>query len=121
MLYLFEYRPEEPLNSAESCTRKAFDYMHWSSVKKDAVKTICKLDENQSELSYYLPNIRYHTRWKELSENDFTYAKKSQHYELKGYAPFSHYGRNQILYRLSVVYRKRKSKWCRLWKNIWKR
>lgn len=92
---LFEYRPEEPLNSAESCTRKAFDYMHWSSVKKDAVKTICKLDENQSELSYYLPNIRYHTRWKELSENDFTYAEKSQHYELKGYAPFSHYGRNQ--------------------------
>lgn len=92
---LFDYRPEEPLNSAESCTRKAFDYMHWSLVKKEAVNTICKLDENQSELSYYLPNIRYHTRWKELSENDFTYLEKSSQYELKGYAPFSHYGRNQ--------------------------
>lgn len=59
---LFTYNAEEALNTAESCTRKAFDYMKWSQVKKEAVKTICQLDENQTLSSYYFPNIRYHSR-----------------------------------------------------------
>lgn len=73
------------LNSEEAYTRKAFDYMKWSGVKKEAVEMICKLDQNQSLLSYYLPNIRYHTRWKELLESDFSYGEIEQHHELKGY------------------------------------
>lgn len=84
-LMLFDYKTQEPLNSVEACTRKAFDPMKWSSVKVEAVHTIGKEDENQSEISYYLPNIRYHSRWMDLSSNDFT--KGNKHYELKGFAP----------------------------------
>lgn len=45
--------------------------MKWSLVKREAVKTICELDQYQFLVSYYLPNIRYHARWTNLSENDF--------------------------------------------------
>lgn len=86
MFLLFGLNKEEPLNSAESCTRKAIDYMKWSPVKADAVKDICSIDKNQSALSYYLPNARFHTRWEELSEDDFT-GDLSSHYELKGFCP----------------------------------
>lgn len=88
---LFEYDKSEPLNSAESCTRKALDYMRWSPVKFEAVKTICELDARQSLFSYYFPNIRYHTRWTRLSENDFMFSDMGRHYELKGYTPLSAY------------------------------
>ena len=88
---LFSNRPEEALNSTESGTRKAIDYMQWSSVKREAVKTICELDEKQSLLSYYFPNIRYHARWTELSEEDFAFSEMSNHYELKGYVPLTAY------------------------------
>lgn len=84
---LFTYNGEEILNTAESCTRKAFDYMEWSETKMEAVKTICGLDNKQSLLSYYFPNIRYHTRWTGLNENDFKLKEMGNHYELKGYAP----------------------------------
>lgn len=89
---LFPYNPQEPLNTAESCTRKAMDYMKWSSVKREAVSTICRLDENQSLVSYYFPNIRYHTRWTGLSEDDFSFSQMAVHGELKGYAPQASYG-----------------------------
>lgn len=92
---LFPYISTEPLNTAESCTRKAIDYMKWSFVKKDAVQTICRLDENQSLESYYFPNIRYHKRWEGLSENDFSFSDMAGHYELKGYAPQAAYGGRQ--------------------------
>lgn len=88
---LFTYNAKEPLNTSEACTRKALDYMKWSPVKMEAVKTICELDQNQSLLSYYLPNIRYHTRWKGLGANDFKVWERKKHYELKGYAPLAGY------------------------------
>ncbi len=95
--YLLPCRADEPLNSPEPLTRKAFDYMHWSSVKEEAVKTICTIDKNQSLLGYYLPIIRYHSRWSELSKKDFLsyYNTMSSHYELKGYTAFSLYGNNE--------------------------
>lgn len=84
---LFPVNQAEALNSAESCTRKAFDGMRWSGVKAEAVKEMCRLDEEQSEISYYLPNVRYHTRWTELKEEDFRFVQMNRHYELKGYTP----------------------------------
>lgn len=86
---LFDYKPQEALNSPEVSTRKALDYMKWSSVKREAVQTICELDENQSVSSYYLPNIRYHNRWKDLSREDFALPTMRKHYERKGYAPLA--------------------------------
>lgn len=96
---LFPCDPAEPLNTAEGCTRKALDYMEWSTVKKEAVDTVCRLDKNQSLASYYFPNIRYHERWEEgLSENDFSFPEMAGHYELKGYAPQSNYsGRDDFI------------------------
>lgn len=86
---LFDFDKFEPLNTGESFTRKAIDFMKWSAVKREAVKAICNYDKNQTELSYYMPNIRYHTRWTSLSAEDFLFKKMKQHFELKGYAPLS--------------------------------
>ena len=83
----FEYAHAEALNSAESCTRMAMDAMKWSSVKREAVKAICNNDESQTFNSYLFKNIRFHTRWTSLTEQDFKFWKIEDHYELKGYAP----------------------------------
>lgn len=88
---LFPYNAEEPLNTAESCTRKAMDYMRWSSVKREAVHAICKADGKQTKTSYYLPNIRFHTRWMGLNEEDFTVSEMAEHYELKGFTAIPTY------------------------------
>lgn len=100
---VFPYKKEEPLNTAESCTRKAMDYMRWSPVKWEAVHTICMADENQSLSSYFLPNVRYHTRWTALNEEDFTYSEMSRHYELKGFTAISNYSGNQDYRPFSAV------------------
>ncbi len=86
---LFPYNRNEALNTSEGCTRKAIDYMKWSNVKRAAVKDICALDAKQTAASYYFPNIRFHTRWTGLNEDDFTYAEMSAHSELKGFAALS--------------------------------
>lgn len=84
---LFPYDTTQPLNVPEANTRKAFDYMKWSEVKVNAINDICRIDENQSLLSYYLPNIRYHQRWKSLNNDDFSLERilSEKHFEMKGY------------------------------------
>lgn len=84
---LFECQPGEALNGQEACTRKAMDYMHFDEVKWEAVNDICRLDEKQKRISYYMPNIRFHERWESLEEDDFVFYEMCTHYELKGYAP----------------------------------
>lgn len=79
--YLFNDR----FDDSEAYIRKAIDYMKWGSVKREAVDAICSIDTNQSKSSYYFINQRFHTRWSELSENDFTYSQMSRHYEMKGF------------------------------------
>lgn len=76
-----------PLNSTEAWVRNAIDPMRWSSVKKEAVDDICRLDPAQSKMSYYLPFIRFHERWKEFNEDDFSEGKLRKHNELKGFSP----------------------------------
>ncbi|MCF0114525.1 MAG: hypothetical protein HUJ56_04170 [Erysipelotrichaceae bacterium] len=83
---LFEFRKEEPLNTEEPTQRKAFDYMKWSSVKREAVKAICSIDESQDEMSYYFTNIRFHNRWKGLELNDFDFLSIKQHKDLFGFS-----------------------------------
>ena len=75
-----------PLNSAEGMMRKALDPMHWSSVKREAINDICKLDRSQSVISYYLTNIRFHERWKTLTKNDFIFDERL-YPRLYGWAP----------------------------------
>ncbi len=89
---LYPYIEEEALNSSESTMRKAFDYMHWSRNKVDAINDVVDLDEKQSKSSYYFTNIRFHTRWKELKEDDFTFLAMEEHGGLKGFSALSGYG-----------------------------
>lgn len=82
---VFPFETEEVLNSGESYTRKAMDYMKWSEVKREAVDDICTLDKNQEKIGYYFPLYRFHTRWKNLNEDDFNYMEMSSRGELKGF------------------------------------
>lgn len=76
------------LNSTEISIRRALEYMKWSPVKLEAIRTVCRLDRSQSFSSYFFPNIRYHERWAELSEKDFALAELAAGNGLKGYDPF---------------------------------
>ena len=89
MRMLFPYRPEKALNTDESTTRKVIDYMKWSSIKRQAIRDICQYDLQQSKLSYYFTNIRFHTRWMDLNEDDFTFIQMGSHENLKGFTALS--------------------------------
>lgn len=84
--FMWDLHPENPINTTEGLTRKCLDPMHYSDVKKEAVHNLCELDETQSELSYYLTNIRFHSRWSELAEYDID-SEMVDTSELKGFAP----------------------------------
>lgn len=89
--FLFQRHPENPINTSEGLTRKCLDPMKWSKVKAEAVSALCRLDETQSELSYYFTNIRFHSRWSYLNETDVL-TGESQYAELKGYSALESYG-----------------------------
>ena len=84
-LMLFSYMPSEVLNTTEGFARKAIDPMRWGAVKREAIADICARDAKQSAASYYFTNLRFHSRWRDLQREDFSYAELSSHYELKGY------------------------------------
>lgn len=56
----------------EAYNRLALDGMKWSKTKLDAINA-SKTDE-ESLASYIWPLLRYHSRWKELTAEDFKYA-----------------------------------------------
>jgi hypothetical protein len=56
----------------EAYNRMALDGMEWSTVKAEAVKA--SMTEEEDFLTYLFPFFRYHSRWSELSAEDFTYA-----------------------------------------------
>ena len=60
----------------EAYNRMALDGMEWSSVKAEAVKA--SMTEEEDFLTYLLPFFRYHSRWSELTEEDFTYAYRDK-------------------------------------------
>ena len=62
--------------------------MKWSSVKFEAVHNWCQLNESLSELSFYLTNIRFHSRWSEIQEFDFN-DEMVRSYYLKGFGPMT--------------------------------
>ena len=42
-------------------------------------------DDEDDMVSGLFPMINYHSRWKELDENDFTYMRDNKHFFMKGY------------------------------------
>lgn len=69
----------------ETASRQALDEMKWGTVKREAVHTTCSFDENQSEAGYFFTNIRFHSRWTGLNENDFLWADMATPPEMKGF------------------------------------
>lgn len=94
--FLFNIHPEYALNTSEGLTRKCLDPMKWSNVKAEAVNDLCSIDESQSELSYYLTNIRFHSRWSSLAEYDIDMSEV-QYAELKGYSAIAAYGQQSFM------------------------
>lgn len=94
-LLCFEYDTREALNSSEATTRKAIDYMRWSSNKREVIQDIGRIDSNQNIISYYFTNIRFHTRWRNLNEDDFYFKEMMSHENLKGYSALSNMAGNE--------------------------
>ena len=78
---------DQPLNTSEAMMRKAMDPMRWSLNKMHALWKIYRLDESQNWKSYVFPNLRFHERWKEWNEDDFTLSELRVHNELLGWSP----------------------------------
>ena len=89
--FLLSLHPSVPLNMKEPMVRKCMDPMKWSSVKCEAIADLCSIDPEHSEMSYYLTNLRYHTRWTEADESDLDEAYYSSS-QLKGFSVLSTYG-----------------------------
>ena len=60
----------------EAYNRMALDGMEWSSVKAEAI--MASMTEEENFLTYLFPFFRYHSRWSELTAEDFTYAYKDK-------------------------------------------
>ncbi len=56
----------------ESISRMSLEDMEWSKHKIDAIRA--SMTEEESLLSYFLPILRYHSRWSELDGDDFKHA-----------------------------------------------
>lgn len=89
--FLFTLHPESPVNTTEGIGREIVDNMHWSKNKIDMIDALTDLDDSQSKLSFYLTNIRYHSRWTELDESDFNLSLSDSDL-LKGQSIITGYG-----------------------------
>lgn len=94
--FIFSQHPGYPINTTEGLTRKCLDPMRWSTVKYEAVKALCDLDEKQTVRSYYLLTDRFHDRWKDLQEMDFVPSEVSSA-PLKGFYAKEKYGEDEYV------------------------
>lgn len=51
------------------------DYMPWSVTKLKLIHSFCEAGDYElaDRLEFYIPLVRYHSRWKELNKEDFSY------------------------------------------------
>ena len=84
------------LNASEGCVRRALDWMRWSPVKWEAIHDICAQVPDQELISYLFPYYIYHSRWNELTDEDydlsFLLAKNAT---AKGFVPLRTSSGNQ--------------------------
>ena len=59
----------------EAYNRMTLDTMHWSSSKWNSIQASMTEEEKQwdSMFTYLFPILRYHDRWSQLTQEDFTY------------------------------------------------
>lgn len=70
-------------SQSEAYNRMTLDGMEWSSSKVNAIKASMKEDEQF--LDYVFPILRYHSRWSELSSDDFKYIFDTKKVSHNGY------------------------------------
>ena len=68
---------------SEAYNRMALDGMPLSQHKLDAINASMCSDEDM--ISYLIPLLRYHSRWNELSSEDFEYMFKKDPVTISGY------------------------------------
>ena len=71
----------EPVS--EAYNRLTIDKMKWSKQKIDIINASKTEEENFA--SYVFPLLRYHARWEELTDEDFTYFWKGKENTFDGY------------------------------------
>lgn len=71
-------------NSSESNYRKAFDNMKFGTTKLKAITDPVYKNSESDILSYIFPIVRYHSRWEELTDEDFRKALKNEKFAYKG-------------------------------------
>ena len=71
-------------SESESVYRRTVDNMPDFSIKRELISEICRVDESQNALDWYLPMLRYHTMWNELTDTDFVDEKD----EFAGYPDY---------------------------------
>ncbi len=83
----FQWFNDNNTNAQEGFVRKAMDFMRWGPNKLEAVWTLSRLEPEELSLeSFFLPNIRYHNRWKELTREDVEYKETFVTGQSKGYS-----------------------------------
>jgi hypothetical protein len=69
---------------SEAYNRLALDGMQWSSSKVNSIKA--SMTEDEEFISYVFPILRFHSRWSELTQEDFKYAfKDTPQLSINGY------------------------------------
>lgn len=67
----------------ESYNRMTLDGMRWSRSKADSI--LASMTEEESFIEYVFPILRYHSRWNQLSREDFQYFFKKDKVTFNGY------------------------------------
>ena len=67
----------------EAYNRMTLDGMKFSSIKLSAIRA--SMTEEESFASYLFPLLRFHSRWKELTKEDFTHLFDSETVSHNGY------------------------------------
>ncbi len=67
----------------ESYNRMTLDGMRWSKTKIDDINA--SMTKGEQFLDYVFPILRFHSRWKELEQDDFTYLFHKRQVTFNGY------------------------------------
>lgn len=71
----------------EAYNRMTIDGMRWSASKRNCIKASMTEEEKEWEsmFTYMFPLLRYHSRWSQLTSEDFTYLFKKKQISDNGY------------------------------------
>lgn len=84
VLNIDEVFKEKP--AKEAYKRHLYDNMPGSINKLNAIMDPVQKNNIPKQISFIFPLLRFHSRWSELSRDDFIYAYGKYHYPLKGYS-----------------------------------